>query len=65
MKTDDEKIAYIFAEVKNTMKWNERYEKYTEAGVNKAWEKKTGSSGEMNIMVCHLLKKRALRCTQC
>jgi hypothetical protein len=61
MKTDDEKIAYIFAEVKNTMKWNERYEKYTEAGVNKAWEKKTGSSGEMNIMVCHLLKKAGVK----
>ncbi|MBD1364677.1 DUF3857 domain-containing protein [Mucilaginibacter sp. ZT4R22] len=61
MKTDDEKIAYIFAEVKNTMKWNERYEKYAEDGVSKAWEKKTGSSGEMNMMVCHLLKKAGVK----
>ncbi len=61
MKTDDEKIAYIFAEVKNTMKWNERYEKYAEDGVGKAWEKKTGSSGEMNMMVCHLLKKAGVK----
>jgi hypothetical protein len=61
LKTDDEKIAYIFGEVKNAMKWNEQYDKYTDAGVGKAWDKKTGNSGEINMMVCHLLKKSGVK----
>nr|WP_294942199.1 DUF3857 domain-containing protein [uncultured Mucilaginibacter sp.] len=61
LKTDDEKIAYIFGEVKNAMKWNEQYDKYTDAGIGKAWDKKTGNSGEINMMVCHLLKKSGVK----
>lgn len=60
LKTDDEKIAYIFNEVKNTMKWNESYRYYSYDGVPKAWEKKTGNSTEINIVLYHLLKKSGL-----
>ncbi|RWY55886.1 DUF3857 domain-containing protein [Mucilaginibacter gilvus] len=61
MKTDDEKIAYLFAEVKNAMKWDEHYYKFSDDGINKAWDKKTGGSGEINMMVCHLLKKAGVK----
>ncbi|WP_143822110.1 DUF3857 domain-containing protein [Mucilaginibacter pedocola] len=61
MKSDDERIAYLFGEVKNTMKWNEKYYKYSEDGVGKAWEKKTGASADINIMLCHLLKKSGVK----
>ncbi|MES2265233.1 MAG: DUF3857 domain-containing protein [Bacteroidota bacterium] len=57
LKTDDEKIAYLFNEVKNSMKWNEYYSKYPEDGIGKAWDKKAGNSGEINIILYHLLKK--------
>jgi hypothetical protein len=57
LKTDDEKIAYILNEVKNTIKWDKVYFMYTYEGVGKAWDKKAGNSTEMNIMVCHLLRK--------
>jgi len=57
LKTNDEKIVYIFNQVKNTMKWNEIYAKYTEDGTPKAWDKKIGNSTEINLMVYHLLNR--------
>jgi hypothetical protein len=57
LKTDDEKIAYIFNEVKKRMKWNEIDTWYTIDGTSKAWDTKTGNSAEINIILFHLLKK--------
>lgn len=56
-KTDDEKIAYIFGEVKNTMKWNGSDRWYTNDGTYRAWENKTGNSTEINLILYHLLKQ--------
>jgi hypothetical protein len=53
----DDKIAYLFSEVKNTMKWNYLYRKFSYDGTPKAWEKKTGNSGEINLILCRLLQK--------
>jgi hypothetical protein len=57
LKTDDAKIAYIFNAVKNTMKWNGDDEWYTLDGTSEAWDKKTGNSTEINLILYHLLKK--------
>jgi hypothetical protein len=57
LKTDDEKIAYIFNEVKNAMKWNGDDDWYTIDGTCKAWDKKAGNSTEVNLILYHLLKK--------
>lgn len=57
MKTDDDKISYIFNEVKNTMKWNESDRWYTIDGTYRAWENKTGNSAEINLILYHLLKQ--------
>jgi hypothetical protein len=59
--TDDERISYLFNAVKNTMKWNEYYSKYSDDGVAKAWDKKIGASGEINLILCHLLKKSGVK----
>ncbi|SDE12796.1 protein of unknown function [Mucilaginibacter pineti] len=61
MKTDDEKIAYIFGEVKNTMKWNDLYKISSYDGMPKAWEKKTGNSAEINMVLYHLLTKAGVK----
>lgn len=53
----DEKVAYIFNEVKNTMKWDGVDRWYTTQGTPTAWEKKTGNSAEINIILYHLLKQ--------
>ncbi|MBS1523640.1 MAG: DUF3857 domain-containing protein [Bacteroidetes bacterium] len=57
LKTNDEKIAYVFNEVRNTMKWDERDQWYTIDGTYRAWENKTGNSAEINLILYHLLKK--------
>jgi len=60
MQNDDQKIAYIFNEVKNRMKWNDVDRWYTNDGTPKAWEKQTGNSSEINIILYHLLKQSGL-----
>jgi hypothetical protein len=57
LKTETEKIAYIFKEVQNTMKWDGVDRWYTNDGTSKAWEKKTGNSAEINLILYHLLNK--------
>ncbi|AMR31231.1 hypothetical protein A0256_07215 [Mucilaginibacter sp. PAMC 26640] len=61
LASNDEKIAFVFGEVKNAMKWNNAYRKSSYDGVYRAWEKKTGNSGELNMIVCHLLKKSGVK----
>jgi hypothetical protein len=57
LKTDDEKIAYIFNEVRNSMKWNDVDYYFTIDGTYRAWENKTGNSTEINLILYHLIKK--------
>jgi len=61
LKTNDEKIAYIFNTVKNTVKWDETYRPYTNDGTSAAWKKKLGNSAEINLMVYHLLTKAGVK----
>ena len=60
MKTKTEKIAYIFNEVKNAMKWNGDDDWYTNDGTSRAWENKTGNSTEINLILFHLLKQSGI-----
>jgi len=60
LKTNEEKIAYIFNEVKNSMKWNSIDDWYTIDGTYRAWENKTGNSAEINLILYHLLKETGL-----
>ena len=61
LKTDDEKIAFLFNQVKTLMKWNE--EKYwaSKDGIRSAWKKKSGNWGEINMILCHLLKLSGIK----
>jgi hypothetical protein len=60
LKTDDEKIAYIFNLVKKSMTWNKKNYWFTIDGVKKAWDKKTGNSTEINLILYDLLKSANL-----
>jgi hypothetical protein len=55
LKTDKEKIAYLFDTVKNAMKWNKIDRWFCVDGVKRAWDKKAGNSVEINIILYHLL----------
>jgi len=60
LNTQAEKIAYIFNEVRNDMKWNDVDVSYTYDGTSESWNKKTGNSTEINLVVCHLLQKAGI-----
>ena len=55
LKTDREKISYLFDTVKNAMKWNKIDRWFCIDGVKRAWDKKIGNSAEINIILYHLL----------
>ncbi|GAA3982223.1 DUF3857 domain-containing protein [Mucilaginibacter dorajii] len=61
LKTDEEKIAFVFNTVKNIMKWDGVDRWYTTDGTYRAWEKKTGNSAEVNIILYHLLKQSGVK----
>jgi hypothetical protein len=61
LSTNTEKIAFIFNEVKNTMKWDEEDVRYTNDGTSEAWNKKTGNSTEINLILYHLLQKSGIK----
>jgi hypothetical protein len=60
IKSTDERIAYLFNEVKNTMKWNGNDSWYTIDGTYRAWENKTGNATEINLILYHLLKQSGI-----
>ena len=57
----DSRIAYVFGEVKKDMKWDNVYRFYTFDGTVKAWDKKSGNSTEINMILYHLLKKSGVK----
>lgn len=54
---DEDKIAYLFNTVKNTMTWDKTDLCYTIDGTRKAWTKKTGNSTEINLILYRLLNE--------
>lgn len=55
-----EKLALIFQYVKANMKWNGYTNKYTNDGVRKAYQDKTGNSAEINLMLTSMLRYAGL-----
>lgn len=64
MSSNDARIAYLFKEVKTRMKWNEHDNWYTNDGIGKAWEKKTGNSAELNLILYRLLYQSGVKDAQ-
>jgi hypothetical protein len=60
LTSNNDKIAYIFNQVRDAMKWNESDRWYTNDGTYRAWENKTGNSTEINIILYHLLKQSGI-----
>jgi hypothetical protein len=61
LKTDDEKIAFLYNKVKTTMSWN-GYENWgSRDGIKSAWKKRSGNSAEINAILYHLLKKSGIK----
>ena len=61
LNAEEERLAYIFNEVKNLMKWNGFDDLYTDEGVIKAWKNRTGNSTEINLILYHLLTVNGIK----
>ncbi|MDB4900788.1 MAG: hypothetical protein JWQ63_69 [Mucilaginibacter sp.] len=61
LSSDNDKIAFIFNEVKNKMKWDSDDFQFINDGTSEAWDKKTGNSTEINLVLYHLLKKSGVQ----
>ncbi|MDB5014629.1 MAG: hypothetical protein JWQ25_2831, partial [Daejeonella sp.] len=61
LKNDADKIAFLFNEVRNSMKWNGTNSCYADDGVTKSWEKKIGNSAEINFILYRLLKESGIK----
>ncbi|QNM84444.1 DUF3857 domain-containing protein [Polaribacter pectinis] len=59
-KTDSDKVSAIFQHVKNQVKWNEFYGKYTENGVRKAYKERVGNSADINLILTSMLRSAGL-----
>lgn len=55
LKTDEDKIKFLFDTVKRAMTWDKTNRWYCVDGIKKAWNKKTGNSAEINLILYRLL----------
>jgi hypothetical protein len=61
LKTDDAKIAYLFAAVEHTIGWNGFENWASPGGIKSAWKKRVGNSAEVNAVLYHLLKNSGVK----
>ena len=54
------KMKTIHEYVRSNLNWNHIYSKYVDGGLKSTWEKKTGTSGDINILLINLLKTAGL-----
>lgn len=57
---DDAKMKAVYNYVRGNMSWNNIYSRYALDGVKSPWEKKKGTSGEINLILVNLLKDAGL-----
>jgi transglutaminase-like putative cysteine protease len=58
--SEEDKMKAVYNYVRNNMSWNGFYSKYAGDGVKEPWEKKKGTSGEINLILVNLLKDAGL-----
>ncbi len=54
------RIRLIYNYVRQNMTWNEEENIYSENGIVRAWNKKTGSTADINLLLVNLLKQAGL-----
>ena len=59
-KSETEKIGSIFNFLKNKMKWNGFYSKYTDNGVRKAYKENVGNVADINLILIAMLREAGL-----
>ena len=60
LNTAAEKMNVVYNYVRRNMTWNRIYSKFSNDGIKAAWKKKTGTSGDINLLLVNLLKDAGL-----
>ncbi|MEP6950759.1 MAG: DUF3857 domain-containing protein [Ginsengibacter sp.] len=60
LTSPEEKMKAVFNYVRYNMTWDQFYSKYSNDGIKNAWQKKSGASGDINLLLINLLKKAPL-----
>jgi hypothetical protein len=61
LPSDDERIAFLFDTVRNSMKWDGMTSFFAYDAITKAWNKKSGNSAEINLVLYNLLKRAGIK----
>jgi hypothetical protein len=56
MTAEEDKMKSIYDYVRKNMSWNYVYSKYAGDGIKTPWEKKKGTSGEINLILINILR---------
>lgn len=56
MTAEEDKMKSIYDYVRKNMSWNYMYSKYAGDGIKTPWEKKKGTSGEINLILINILR---------
>lgn len=60
LATDEEKMKAVYEYVRESMNWNGFHSRYAGDGIKDAWDKKTGTNGEINLILVNLLREAGL-----
>jgi hypothetical protein len=60
LTTKQEKAVAIYNYVQKHIKWNEKFELFAERGLKKPYQERSGSSGEINLLLTLMLKTAGL-----
>lgn len=55
--TNTEKTRYLYNWVRDHFSWNGSDSKYATSGLKKVWESRSGTSGELNLLLVNLLQQ--------
>lgn len=61
LQGDETKIKFIYSYIKKTIQWDDEEDIYSFTGINKTWETKKGSTGDINLLLTALLKQIGLK----
>ena len=64
-KNNPEKTEMIYSYVQKNMDWNGYYGKYSEDGIKKAWDKRSGDTGDINLILLSLLREAGITAYPC
>jgi Domain of Unknown Function with PDB structure (DUF3857) len=61
---DDEfRMKFIYDQIRNNFNWNDAYSIYTDNGLTKTWETKTGNTADINLLLIKILTEAGIKAT--